>query len=80
MDGSVEVLQPQAPTDAPRVVSVKEYVAGLTPDERACFDGEVGERAAAELAQGSSSITEEQLQALNACVNPTLPNAAAVVQ
>lgn len=80
LDGSVEILPPEQAAEAPRVVSVEEYVSGLTPTERTCFNVAVGEQAAAELAQGATTITEAQLGALSACVNPTLPNAAGVVQ
>lgn len=78
--GDFEVQSPQERSEVPRVVSVSDYVAGLKPAERKCFDAAVGEEAAAALAQGSSSISEPQLKALNDCVNPTLPNPAAVVQ
>ncbi len=79
-DGSVEVQSPQVPSDAPRVISVKDYVASLTPGERSCFDRAAGVEEAAALERGEATVTDEQLQALNVCVNPTLPNPTGVVQ
>lgn len=79
--GNLSVQPPDAtPGEAPRVVSVQSYIADLSAEQRACLDSAIGAGQAAALQRGEASVTDQQLQALNDCVNLGLPNPADVVQ
>ncbi len=76
----LEPTQTQLPTEVPRVTTVKDYIAALTPAERECFRGAIGAEQVTALEQGATTISDVQLDSLNACVNTGLPKPAAVLQ
>jgi hypothetical protein len=75
-----EATQAQLPTDVPRVTTVSDYITALTLTERKCFEDNIGAEQVTALEQGSTTISDAQLDSLNACVNKGLPNPAGVLE